>query len=156
MTPTLFRHSSPQIAKVALVLVWVVITLCLSQRSGWVSSCPNASHSQQNSALHSEQNPAHSPTTQQPTIQAFIQTEATETSDANTLIESSPITQKQCDMSDHLLQIHGQSLELGLLYLPFIFILLSLLCTGHSFVPALTEPIPSTQRRHLTFCVFRE
>ncbi len=148
MTPTLFRHSSPQIAKVALVLVWVVITLCLSQRSGWVSSCPNASHSQQNSA--------YSPAEQAATIQAFIQTKATKTSDANTLVESSPITQKHCDMSDHLLQIHGQFLELGLLYLPFIFILLSLLCTGHSFVPALTEPIPSTQRRHLTFCVFRE
>ena len=149
MTPTLFRHSSPQIAKVALVLVWVVITLCLSQRSGWVSSCPNA-------AQYSEQHPAHSPAEQAATIQAFIQANATKTSDANTLVESSPITQKQCDMSDHLLQIHGQSLELGLLYLPFIFILLSLLCTGHSFVPALTEPIPSTQRRHLTFCVFRE
>lgn len=148
MTPTLVRHSSPQIAKVALVLVWVVITLCLSQRSGGGSSCPNA-------AQYSEQHPAHSPA-QKTTLHKFIQETATKTSDANSLVESSPITQKQCDMSDHLLQIHGQSLELGLLYLPFIFILLSLLCTGHSFVPALTEPIPSTQRRHLTFCVFRE
>ncbi|MGF1692526.1 hypothetical protein [Photobacterium kagoshimensis] len=148
MTPTLFRHSSPQIAKVALVLVMVVITLCLSQRSGWVSSCPNA-------AQYSEQHPAHSPA-QKTTLHEFIQEAATKIPDASNLTEPSPITQKSCDMSDHLLQIHGQSLELGLLYLPFIFILLSLLSTGHSLVPALTEPIPSTQRRHLTFCVFRE
>lgn len=69
---------------------------------------------------------------------------------------SFPIAEKKCDLTDHLLQLHQQSLEHALLSFSILFLLIALYIGAPFLVPILTEPIPPTRRRHLTLCVFRE
>ncbi|OAN11517.1 hypothetical protein A3K86_21555 [Photobacterium jeanii] len=151
MTFIRYPSSSPRIAKFILAMVCLVILVCLSQRAGWSTTCPNSHFSSSDVTSSSSSEVISSARTHDANIvdsSNAAKTELTQDEAAN--------LSEQCEMTDHLLQLHLQSLELGLLYLPFIFILLSLLYIGHTFVPTLTEPIPETRRRHLTLCVFRE
>ena len=69
---------------------------------------------------------------------------------------SSHAVEKKCDLTDHLLQLHQQSLDHALISIGILLLLITM-CIGNPFrVPLLTEPITSSRRRHLTLCVFRE
>lgn len=72
------------------------------------------------------------------------------------LSTSFPVVEKKCELTDHLLQLHQQSLDYALVSFSTLFLLIALFVGSPFRVPVLTEPIPPTRRRHLTLCVFRE
>ncbi|MGF1688311.1 hypothetical protein L4C36_16735 [Photobacterium japonica] len=75
--------------------------------------------------------------------------------DALTRIANSDIS-NACSLTDHLLPWHSPQLEHGIINLLFIVLTFAVFAGAGLLVPVLTEPIIPTQRRHLTFCVFRE
>ncbi|PSW21885.1 hypothetical protein C9I98_01050 [Photobacterium sanctipauli] len=126
-----------QNAKYSLMLVMLVIFVCSGQNMGWVTSCSVPSNGTQ--ATDSYFNA--------PTLSSlFQQTESSETG----------ATSEQCSLTDHLLQQHQHSIEHAIVTLLFIVLTFAMFAGVSRIVPVLTEPIPPTQRRHLTFCVFRE
>ncbi|MCW8328594.1 hypothetical protein MD588_07210 [Photobacterium sp. SDRW27] len=122
------RH---HIARWSLGLVMLVIFVCSGQNTGIVPSCPLNTHS-------------------------TVELSANDSSSKTIRDTDSADADKQCELTDHLLQLHQLSFELALISISILFLLITLF-TGHPYrVPVLTEPIPPTRRRHLTLCVFRE
>ncbi|MGF1861887.1 hypothetical protein C9J48_05710 [Photobacterium profundum] len=122
-------------------MVWLVIVVCLGQRAGFISSCPmSADNRSSETSIINEKT-------------ASSKWGATaNTSDSN--IDGA--TDKQCDMTDHLLQVHQHSFEHALIFISLLIVVLAWLSTMQYRIPVLTEPIPPTRRLHLTLCVFRE
>ncbi|UTV29779.1 hypothetical protein [Photobacterium atrarenae] len=124
-------------AQVSLLLVMLVVFLCSGQRAGLILGCPfkvaAAVQTAEIGTSHAMA-PQHSPTQHKQTTDV----------------------EKSCDLTDHLLQLHQQSLGHALLYAVTLLLLLPQLIGTPYRVPLLTEPIPPPRRRHLTFCVFRE
>ncbi|MEJ2766406.1 hypothetical protein VV869_20835 [Photobacterium sp. MCCC 1A19761] len=129
MKQPLTRYRS---AQWALVLVMLVIFLCSSQRAGLLMACPlKAVAAEHTTDSHSSQKLPHHDG------------------------QSSDVLHS-CDLTDHLLQIHQQSLGHALIYTITLLLLLPLFIGSPFRVPLLTEPIPPRRRRHLILCVFRE
>lgn len=125
-------------AQVSLLLVMLVVFLCSGQRAGLILGCPFK-------------------------VAAAEQAAETGTLQVMSTLQQSPAQHKQttdveksCDLTDHLLQLHQQSLSHALLYAVTLLLLLPQLIGSPYRVPLLTEPIPPQRRRHLTLCVFRE
>lgn len=136
-----FGVRNHHIAKWSLVMVWLVIVVCLGQRAGFISSCPmSADNRSSEASLFNDQH-----------------ANAELVSTANTSDSSiDGATDKQCDMTDHLLQVHQHSFEHALIFISLLIVVLAWLSTMQYRIPVLTEPIPPTRRLHLTLCVFRE
>ncbi|UXI04377.1 hypothetical protein [Photobacterium sp. TY1-4] len=129
MNHPLTRYRS---AQWSLVLVMLVIFLCSGQRAGLLMACPFK-------AVAAEHSADSYPSQQ-------LQRQDGQSSDVL----------PSCDLTDHLLQIHQQSLGHALIYTVTLLLLLPLLIGSPFRVPQLTEPIPTRRRRHLILCVFRE
>jgi len=122
-------------------MVWLVIVVCLGQRAGFISSCPVSADNRSSEASLFSGLPANAELVSTPY-----------TSDSS--IDGT--TDKQCDMTDHLLQVHQHSFEHALIFISLLIVVLAWLSTVQYRIPVLTEPIPPTRRLHLTLCVFRE
>jgi hypothetical protein len=136
-----FGVRNHRIAKWSLVMVWLVIVVCLGQRAGFISSCPMSADNRSSEASIINEKTASSKWGS-----------TANTSDSN--IDGA--TDKQCDMTDHLLQVHQHSFEHALIFISLLIVVLAWLSTMQYRIPVLTEPIPPTRRLHLTLCVFRE
>jgi hypothetical protein len=136
-----FGVRNHRIAKWSLVMVWLVIVVCLGQRAGFISSCPmSADNRSSEASLFNDQH----------ANAELVST--TNTNDSS--IDGA--TAKQCDMTDHLLQVHQHSFEHALIFISLLIVVFAWLSTMQYRIPVLTEPIPPTRRLHLTLCVFRE
>ncbi|WP_211321763.1 hypothetical protein [Photobacterium indicum] len=122
-------------------MVWLVIVVCLGQRAGFISSCPMSADNRSSEASIINEKTASSKWGS-----------TANTSDSN--IDGA--TDKQCDMTDHLLQVHQHSFEHALIFISLLIVVLAWLSTMQYRILVLTEPIPPTRRLHLTLCVFRE
>jgi len=136
-----FGVRNHRIAKWSLVMVWLVIVVCLGQRAGFISSCPMSADNRSSEASIINEKTASSKWGS-----------TANTSDSN--IDGA--TDKQCDMTDHLLQVHQHSFEHALIFISLLIVVLAWLSAMQYRIPVLTEPIPPTRRLHLTLCVFRE
>jgi len=117
-----------QSAKWSLWLVLLVVFVCSGQNTGLISSCPLYAQTNTQTSIESPDDVA----------------------------APSAAVEKKCDLTDHLLQLHQQSLDHTLISFSILFLLIALFIGSPFRVPVLTEPIPPTRRRHLTLCVFRE
>lgn len=115
-----------KIAKWSLGFVMLVIFVCSGQNISFTSSCPSSYH-------------------------YGAVSYANDLNSAGTMD-----AEKQCDLTDHLLQQHQLSFEHALVSFSILFLLIALVTSYLYQVPLLTEPIPPPRRRHLTLCVFRE
>ncbi|MGF1684541.1 hypothetical protein [Photobacterium minamisatsumaniensis] len=132
------RLNRNQTAKYTLLLVMLVIFVCSGQNFGLVTSCNvyGADNAQSTDSYFNT-----------PALSAEIQRSLDSQSSENT---------DKCSLSDHLLQLHQHTFEHAIISLFIIVLTFSVFAGVSRIVPVLTEPIPPTRRRHLTFCVFRE
>lgn len=132
------RHRS---AQWSLLLVMLVVFLCAGQRAGLLLSCPfQVAAGEQAAAMDR--------------LQGIVASQQLQPSPAQS--KQTTDVQQSCDLTDHLLQLHQQSLGHALIFAVTLLLLLPQLIGSPYRVPLLTEPVPPRRRRHLTLCVFRE